>query len=88
MALAAVWNSGQPKAPSMATRIATCQAVCAAAKPTNQIVALTPATSIMLLRPKRSVSVPPSTWKGMTVSVTSPNTTPIMSREMCSVWRM
>ncbi len=52
------------------------------------MVALTAATSIMLLRPKRSVSVPPSTWKGITAIVTRPNTTPITVSEMCSVWRM
>jgi hypothetical protein len=88
IALAAVWNSGQPKAPSMATRIATCQAWWAQAKPRNHTVALTAATSIMLLRPKRSVSVPPSTWNGMTAMVTRPNTTPITVSEMCSVWLM
>ena len=82
MALAAVWNSGQPKAPSMPTRMATCQAWWAAARPTNQIVALTAATIIMLLRPKRSVSVPPSTWKGMTAMVTRPNTAPTTVNEM------
>ncbi len=52
------------------------------------MVALTAATIIMLLRPKRSVSVPPSTWKGMTAMVTRPNTTPISVSEMCRVWLM
>ena len=71
----------------MTTRAPTCQSALAKAKPTNHAAPLIEATTIMALRPKRSVIVPPMIWKGAVSTPGTPKTRARLSHEEWSCVR-
>ncbi len=76
IALLAVWNSGQPKALSTATRTATSHTVFTKAKPTNHTTPMKRERMSTRRRPMRSVRRPPQNCTGITRNGTRPKTTP------------